>query len=43
MEKVLDEDVEILRHVDPKHRVGAIATRYDITIKRFRKAVLDFQ
>lgn len=43
MEKVLDEDVAILSHVDAKHRIGPIRTKYDITIKKYRSAIEDFQ
>jgi phenylpropionate dioxygenase-like ring-hydroxylating dioxygenase large terminal subunit len=43
MEKTLDEDVSILKNVDPKHRVGPIKTKYDVTILHFRKAIEQFQ
>ena len=39
MERTLDEDVAILRHVDPQHRDGPLRTKYDITIRKFRQAV----
>lgn len=43
MEKTLDEDVAILRNVDPNHRVGPISTKFDVTIKNYRKAIEQFQ
>lgn len=39
MERTLDEDVAILRHVDPLHREGPIRTKYDITIRKYRQAI----
>lgn len=39
MEKTIDEDVEMLRHVYPQYREGPLRTRYDMTIENFRKRV----
>jgi hypothetical protein len=43
MEKTLDEDVSILKKIYPENRVGPIRTKYDVTIKSFRKAIEQFQ
>jgi phenylpropionate dioxygenase-like ring-hydroxylating dioxygenase large terminal subunit len=40
MDRTLDEDVTILRQLDPGFRTGPISTPYDVTIRRFRKAQL---
>lgn len=42
MEQTLDEDVAILSHVDAKHRVGPIGTKFDVTIRKYRSAIHDF-
>ena len=34
----LDEDIKILKDVYPDHRKGPISTKYDRTIKEFRKS-----
>lgn len=39
MEKTLDEDVQILKHVDPRHREGPIGVKYDVTIRKYRQAI----
>ena len=39
MEKTLDEDVEIMKHVNPDHREGPIAVKYDVTIRKYRQAI----
>lgn len=39
MERTLDEDVDLLRHVNPEHRDGPLRTKYDITIRKYRAAV----
>jgi phenylpropionate dioxygenase-like ring-hydroxylating dioxygenase large terminal subunit len=38
MEQTLNEDVEILKHVNEKYFKGSISTKYDITIRNFLKA-----
>ena len=38
MEKTIQEDYDILKHVSYKHREGSIKTKYDRTILEFRKA-----
>ena len=38
MEQTLNEDVEILNHVNEKYFKGSISTKYDITIRNFLKA-----
>ena len=42
MDLTLDEDVAILRHVDPLHREGPIRTKYDVTIRKYRQAIEKF-
>ena len=39
MEKTLDEDVQILKDVDPDHRQGPIQVKYDLTIRKYRQAI----
>jgi phenylpropionate dioxygenase-like ring-hydroxylating dioxygenase large terminal subunit len=39
MNSVLNEDIEILNHVDPKYREGHLKTKYDITILKFRQSM----
>jgi phenylpropionate dioxygenase-like ring-hydroxylating dioxygenase large terminal subunit len=39
MDKTLDEDVQILKNVDPKHRQGPIQVKYDVTIRKYRQAI----
>ena len=38
MIRTLDEDIKILKDVYPDHRKGPISTKYDKTIKEFRKS-----
>lgn len=40
MELTLNEDVEILASVDPHHRQGPLQTKYDVTIRKYRQALL---
>lgn len=42
MEKTLQEDIDILRTVNPKYRVGKIKTPYDVTILKYREAKDEF-
>lgn len=39
MESVLNEDIQILKHVDPKSREGELQTKFDITILKFRQSM----
>lgn len=41
MEKTIDEDVEMLRHVYKGHRTGPLKTKYDVTIHNFRHQVTE--
>lgn len=43
MEKTLEEDVFILKHVYSEHRQGPLRSRFDKTIIEFRKACQKFQ
>jgi len=36
MDRTIDEDVDMLRHVYSKYRVGTLKTKYDVTIENFR-------
>jgi phenylpropionate dioxygenase-like ring-hydroxylating dioxygenase large terminal subunit len=38
MDLTISEDIAILKHVNPKYRVGSIVTKYDVTIQQFRMA-----
>lgn len=38
MERTLLEDIEILKHVNEKYRIGCLNTKFDITILNYRKA-----
>ena len=38
MIRTLEEDIKILKDVYPDHRKGPISTKYDKTIKEFRKS-----
>lgn len=38
MDLTISEDVAILKNVNPKHRVGTVVTKYDVTIQQYRQA-----
>lgn len=38
MEKTLLEDIDILKNVNEKYRIGCLNTKYDVTILNYRKA-----
>ena len=42
MEKIIEEDVKILKNVQAKHRNGIVKTKYDKTILEFRKSMKQF-
>jgi len=42
MEKTLDEDVNILKNVDAKYRIGEIKTIYDSTILNYRQSKTEY-
>ena len=39
MEKTIEEDVQMLQNVYSEHREGPLQTKYDVTIRNFRKSV----
>lgn len=39
MKLTLKEDINILKHVYPEHRVGSLSTKYDVTILKYREAL----
>jgi len=39
IEKTIEEDVQMLQNVYSEHREGPLQTKYDVTIRNFRKSV----